>query len=179
MDLPAAAFERAGTDGTAPGLADLPARGFERRGGKAPTPAPGRSLSSTVAPAATVPATAPARATPAATSPETKEVTIRISDAPAGLTATVDGRPRDLPLRLRDQSPPVKVTFRAPGYAPREILIDPRRNPTVAIGLRPERTQTSEEPGRGKRPRPALSPPSPSDPNTSEPFPSPAPILDI
>jgi hypothetical protein len=104
---------------------------------------------------------------------------IQITDAPPGLTAAIDGRPRDLPLRLSDQTPPVKVTFRAPGYDPKEVLIDPRGDATLAIGLRPSRPQTSDEASRAKRPRPPLPPRSPSDPNTSEPFPSPAPILDI
>jgi eukaryotic-like serine/threonine-protein kinase len=194
MDMPAAAVRPAGTGGAAPGLADLPARGFERPGRKpsagpaattepSSAPSPGPSSAPSVGAPATASATTPvaAAATEGRPIPPTdpKEVTVRITDAPPGLAAAIDGRPLALPLRLRAGSPPVKVMFRAPGYQPREVLVDPRGAPTIAIGLRPDRLQNPDPATPGKRPRPALPPRSPSAPGTSDRFPSPGPILDI
>ena len=91
--------------------------------------------------------------------PVARTVRVLISDAPAQLTATVDGRPAPLPLVLPVGAEAHSVVFHAPGYGDRNIVVDGTSDRTLALGMtRLPAAETHE--ARPTTDRPAVERPS-------------------
>lgn len=73
--------------------------------------------------------------------PPADEVTIGLTGAPAGLIAMADGKAVSLPLKLSRGAPPREITFAAPGYRPRAIVVDGKES-VIAVHLEPQRRDT-------------------------------------
>ncbi|MFS8070329.1 MAG: serine/threonine protein kinase, partial [Byssovorax sp.] len=124
-----------------------------------PLPAPTPVVATTTTQLAALPTTAeaPASAAPPAT----------VIPAPAGLPAeaelTIDSTPREVeiylgkeklgtsarPLRLKRSDEKVKLTFKAPGFAPQDIEVSPSADARVTVSLVKISVAVKKSPGAG------------------------------
>jgi serine/threonine-protein kinase len=129
------------------------------------------------APGGTSAAAAPASPGPSAANvgaaqpAEPENVTIDVSDAPADLTLTVDGKPTRLPVVLPRGSAVHTLTFQAPGFQDRTLKLDASLNRTVTLAMQPKSPAIIPKANESKR-RPPSSRRSP--PRTEPPAETPA-----
>jgi len=93
----------------------------------------------------------PVPAVPPPAPPADEWVTVGVESAPSGLTASVDGQPVPLPLRLRKGAPARAVRLEAPGHLPRTVTVDGSRDRSLALEWLP-----------APAPAPAASPAAPA-----------------
>jgi serine/threonine-protein kinase len=117
------------------------------------------ATSAAAAPAAAAPPAANAIALPAA-APEPETVSIDVSDAPADLTLTVDGKPARLPVVLPRGSGVHTLAFQAPGFQDRTLKLDASLNRTVTLAMQRKPPAIAPAPKESKR-RPPSSRRSP------------------
>ena len=75
----------------------------------------------------------PVPAAPPPPPPAEEWVTIRLAGGPPGVTASIDGQPAELPLRLRKGAPARALRLEAPGHQPRTVTVDGSEDRSLAL----------------------------------------------
>ncbi len=95
-----------------------------------------------------------------------RTVTIEVDDAPAGLTATLDGAPVELPIRVPAGDELHALVFRAPGYRERTLQIPAVESRHITLALQraapgapaPAVRERTDDRHRRARPAPTTAP---------------------